>query len=297
MKNTLVILSGSPRGGDIAWKSMNKNLLSPLNADLALSYGNKFSISDYLESIATFNWIFEEPENWRDYLEKYYSPDLPNFFLEGLENGLGGIDGLKGSGAITFALKDILFQNHISKILEYDHVIYTRFDHFYFTKISHQLEEKIYIPEGEDYFGINERHAIIPNSAVYRYFSICEYIEMEYSNRKYEFLNTESVYNEHIKSLQKDYEIVRTRRHMACVAQEEDQTRWRKAEFNFFLKKNLKLKYPNEFMQSISNLIKYEHSLFEYIINFASIMQYSYLKIKIKAGIVKREIFKNETKN
>ena len=82
---------------------MVENLMKPLDADLALSYGSSFPPPKYLCKIAKYNWVFEEPENWRHYLTKYYSDELPNFFIKGEENGLAGIDGLKGSGAIVFS--------------------------------------------------------------------------------------------------------------------------------------------------------------------------------------------------
>ena len=221
---------------------MVSNLKNPLDADLALSYGNKYEVPNYLKKISKYDWGFEEPDNWREYFEKYYSSKSINFFIKGVENGLAGIDGLKGSGAIIFGLIDVLYQNHLEKIMEYDYIIYTRFDQYYFMPLSHKLDDRIYIPEGEDYFGVNDRFIVLPQKSANKYFSICKFIEKDYSERTYEFLNTNSVYYQHIKFLENNFQVIRSSRTMATVATNIDETRWRKAEFNFFLRKNLKLK-------------------------------------------------------
>jgi hypothetical protein len=172
LKNTLIILSGSPRGGIVTWKSMVKNLKEPLNADVALLYGDTFELSTYLADIAKYNWKFIEPVNWRNYLLENYSDELPKFFLRGVENGLAGIDGYKGSGAIIFSLMDILYQNHLDVLLEYKQIIYTRFDQYYFMPYMQEHSNKILIPEGEDYFGINDRFVVLPRSAIKKFFGI-----------------------------------------------------------------------------------------------------------------------------
>ena len=292
MKKNLIILSGSPRGGEITWKKMVENLMKPLDADLALSYGNSFPPPKYLSKIAKYNWVFEEPENWRHYLTKYYSDELPKFFIKGKENGLAGIDGLKGSGAIVFSLIDILYQNHLENLLQYDHLIYTRFDQYYFIPYDTPLDNTIHIPEGEDYFGINDRFIVLPNKAIKDFFSICQFIETDYSKKDYEFLNTNSVFNEHIKHLSKEFEVIRTNRTMATVATDNDHTRWREAEVNFFLRKDLKLKYPGEFMQSLKYLIESPKPFKVYIQNIPSILQYFYLSMRIKLGPYKKKYLK-----
>ena len=290
LKDNLIILSGSPRGGDLTWKSMIKNLKSPLNADLAVSYGNKFHISEYLSSHIDYDWIFTEPKNWREYLEQYYSENLINFFIKGVENGLAGIDGLKGSGAIVFSLIDLVYRDHYETINKYENVIYTRFDQFYFMELDYNLENKIYIPEGEDYFGINDRFIIIPNKAYEDFFSICTYIENVYSKKDYEFLNTNSVLNEHIKFLSEKFEIVRTKRNMVTVATSEDETRWRTPEYKLFFKKDLMIKYPGEFMSTMKNLIQHSYSPKSYVYNIPSLIQYFYLNLRIKLGQIKKRM-------
>ncbi len=293
MKKNLIILSGSPRGGEITWKSIKSNLIDPLNADLAVSYGDNYVLPDYLKSLIQYDWKFEEKENWRDYIEQFYSPKLGDFFVKGVEYGLAGIDGLKGSGAIVFSLIDIIYQYHLDIVLNYQNIIYTRFDQFQFMPLDHKLDENIYIPEGEDYFGINDRFIALPNKAVTEYFSICKYIETTYSLKDYEFLNTNCVYAEHIKFLENSFTVIRSRRTMATTATSKDQTRWRKAEFNFLMKNDLKLKYPDEFMKSIKFLLEKPRPLSIYIKNLISIIQYFIIKLKMILGNLKRKINKS----
>ena len=40
-KNYLVVLAGSPRGGEKTWESLYKYVLNPLNADLAICWSDK----------------------------------------------------------------------------------------------------------------------------------------------------------------------------------------------------------------------------------------------------------------
>ena len=77
---------------------------------------------------------------------------------------------------------------------------------------------------------------------------------------------------------------------MATTATGKDQTRWRKAEFNFLMKNDLKLKYPDEFMKSIKFLLEKPRPLSIYIKNLISIIQYFIIKLKMIFGNLKRKI-------
>ena len=75
----------------------------------------------------------------------------------------GGIDKNTGSGAIVSGLKDIVLRNHLEILKKYEYIIHTRFDQMY-TDIHPSFEgDNIWIPEGEDYFGVCDRHAIFPS--------------------------------------------------------------------------------------------------------------------------------------
>ena len=53
---------------------------------------------------------------------------------------------------------------------------HSRFDQFYTDYHPKFKGNKIWIPEGEDYFGICDRHAIISNKFVEKYFSIGKFL-------------------------------------------------------------------------------------------------------------------------
>ena len=65
MKNYLVVLTGLPRGGEKTWTTLKKNVLEPLDADLAICTENNidkstnlYSMADYLCIINLMNKMF-----------------------------------------------------------------------------------------------------------------------------------------------------------------------------------------------------------------------------------------------
>ena len=75
--------------------------------------------------------------------------------------------------------------------------MYTRFDQKYTDFHPFGLEDKILIPEGEDYFGICDRHAMFPSKFSKQFLSICEFIDngeilndIKFNNCETTFKNT-----------------------------------------------------------------------------------------------------------
>ena len=178
MKDYLILLSGSPRGGLTTWKSLIKYVKNPLNADLALLYGDIFDIPQFLLEHAKYNWKFKEPKNWRHfYEENFENSNALNLLIKGKELGMaGGIDQYSGSGAIVSGFKIIIKNNYMNEVSNYKYVVHSRFDQFYTDYHPKFKGNKIWIPEGEDYFGICDRHAIISNKFVEKYFSIGKFL-------------------------------------------------------------------------------------------------------------------------
>jgi len=100
----LTILSGNPRGGEATWNSLYKNVLEPLNSDLAICTGSKWIINQSFLKVAKFKWIFEEPSNWEQYYESNFDGKWKEYFFKGIDTGL------YSSGMIHFALKDIILK-------------------------------------------------------------------------------------------------------------------------------------------------------------------------------------------
>jgi hypothetical protein len=168
MIKTLVILLGNPRGGEKTWNSMYENLLEPYDADLAICFGYNENKKESLYTKSKYVWEVPEYDEWADYyVENFGNGGIWKkvFALAG-DNGFSGLYGSKGSSAITFALRDWILKNKGDVLLNYDRIIITRSDYFYYKK--HPLLDNNYfwIPFGEGYGGITDRHHIFPSSDV-----------------------------------------------------------------------------------------------------------------------------------
>ena len=141
----LVILAGSPRGGEKTWDSLDKYVLKHLNADLAICSDIDFT-SSKLTNLAKYIWKIEKYGDFKEYYKKNFKGNWEEYFKLGLNTGL------YNSGLIHFAFKDIVRQNYNHIIKKYDYVIYSRFDQFYTDYHPKLSGDKIWIPEGEDYF-------------------------------------------------------------------------------------------------------------------------------------------------
>ena len=82
----------------------------------------------------------------------------------------GGV--LKGSGALIMLLRDMLLEK-LTILKKYDKIIITRFDHLYF--YDHpplSSDDVIEVPVGEDWWGITDRHHVVPVSKIETYLCI-----------------------------------------------------------------------------------------------------------------------------
>jgi len=249
-KNNLVILAGIPRGGEESWKSIDHYLIKSHNADLAILTEEKY-LSKYTLNNAKYIWSFKSYDNW----EKYYINKNLNNALKYLQKGKE--TGLYNSGIIVFALKDIVRDNYIEILYEYDQIFFTRFDQ-YFADVNPILDNKnIWFVEGEDYGGINDRHFAFPSKYSKQILGICEYINSKDAlNNLPLFPNCESVWLEHLKDQNLEQFIKRFERTQFTVSKRGDFTRWRIAKYNLIFHKDLKIKYPTEFITTMKNLLK-----------------------------------------
>lgn len=279
MNKTLTILAGHPRGGEQTWNSLYKNVLTPLESDLAICTGSKWLNEQSFLDKAQYQWIIEEPENWFDYYEKNFNGSWREYFKQGLDTGL------YNSGSIHFAIKDIILKNHINDIKNYTQIIYTRFDQFYTYEHPKLDNKRIWIPEGEDYFGICDRHAVVPVDDIEKYLDICSFIDSKSAiNRNIEYLNCEVAYKEQLISSGLSNKVARFDRLQFTSAIQGDKTNWRIPKYKVFLYYGLQLKYPQEFIDSIGNYLKC-HSSFDALINLKSLfLYYLYLQLRRKLG-------------
>jgi len=295
----IVVLAGSPRGGKATWNSLIKNVLQPLNADLAICLARESLEETHLKNVAKYIWTFEEPENWKEYYVNNFSgTNWLNYFLLGEENGMaGGIDNYSGSGSIVCALKDIIHKNYIDIIENYDYVIYSRFDQFYTDEHPSFTGDHLWIPEGEDYFGVCDRHIIFPAKYSKTYFGICDYINGEESIKNLpKIVNPEAVFLNYLNHSGLGRKITRINRFNFTSALTSDSTRWRVASYKVYFYKNLMMKYPDEFLLSVKTLID-KYSLIKNItVNKRLMGNYYYLIGRQKIGQILNRIRKIKNK-
>ncbi len=291
MNKFLVILTGSPRGGLKTWNSLFKNIIDPLNADLAICFGNKFLKKDnfFLVQKATFDWTFEEPNNWSTYYQDNYSKKAIDFLISGSDYGMaGGIDDNTGSGAIVSALKDIIYKNHIEIVEDYDFIIHTRADQYYVDNLPEIKDNEILIPRGEDYFGICDRFILFNSKFAKNYFSLCNFLEnAQDKNLSPDFVTPESVLLSHLKNENLYSHVKRIDRINFTVTLKNEHTRWRVAKYNLYLK-NLLIKYPDEFLDSMANLRK-KYGFYKFLLkDIVLALNFYYLILRKVLGKLKK---------
>ncbi len=283
MKDYLVILAGSPRGGESTWKSLYKYVLEHLNADLAICCSDKWNQEISLFKKAKYKWVFPELNN---YLE-YYKENFPNNSIEYLKTGFD--TGLYTSGSVHFVFKDIVLRNYIDILESYKFVIYTRFDQKYTDFHPLGIENKILIPEGEDYFGICDRHAMFPSKFSKQFLSICEFIDTTEILDNHKFNNCETTFKEHLNKVNLIDSVSRYSRRQFTSSLKGEHTNWRVAKYKMYLFKNLMIKYPDEFLSSLNNLINDRGVIYTMMNEFKLLLNYLYLILRIKFGGLKRK--------
>ena len=286
MKKYLIILAGSPRGGSKTWNSLFKYVVNPLQADLAVLTTDNFLSNNILFQKAKYKWIIENPRDFEEYYKENYSGTWKEYFLKGKNTGL------LESGLIHFTFKDIVLKQYLEIVESYDFIIYTRFDQYYVDyhpELNKNINQ-IVIPEGEDYYGICDRHAAFNSELAKEYFSICEFIDSKDTN-KYtnKILNCETAYMNQLQNSKLDSNVVRSSRFQFTSAISGDRTNWRIPKYKILFTNGLFIKYPDEFLDSIKNLMD-RHGLFiSFFKHPIFITYYFYLQTRKFLGM----LFKN----
>jgi hypothetical protein len=265
--STLVCVVGNARGSDVAWESLLNNVIKPLNVDLAILFGAQQSC-DFLEKIATYNWNFDEPQDWGDLFDEICSEhNITNSWRETAQKtsyeGLWGGAMLhehvmKGSGAIAILLRHMLL-SHLDTMLQYDTIILTRSDHLYLAKHHITDRDNIFVPRGEDWWGITDRHYVFPSASCNDVLGVAVWLMKNHSkiteciSRHHNPEQLLKLYFEDIGIYDK---ILRCKRCMVTVATEHDQTRWKRATVPVPGYNNLFLKYPHEYFSYLPSALR-----------------------------------------
>ncbi len=257
MTKKLLVLAGLPRGGEDTWSSIYKFLLERHDADLAICCEKGLLKNTSLVKKADYIWDFEPFEDWSDYYKQNKLEKALNYLSKGKNTGL------ENSGIAVFGLKHMILKNYIDVLNRYDQIYYSRLDQLHIDYHPDLDINYCWFVEGEDYGGINDRHFIFPSNLSKKILNVCEYINSEKALSEIpDFPNCEAVWLKYLESNNIDKKIKRFKRTHFTVSKDGDFTRWRIDRYNLFLFKNLKIKYPSEFLDSSKNLIsKYGLSL------------------------------------
>ena len=180
-RNVLVVVSGQPRGGELAWKSLHKHVLLPYNAHLAtyLTPISDDTDQTLLERMAQYTWRLPEPINgdygtWvdeaADVCPHTDGGEWPQVCDYNTSNPIWG-GGLKKCPKHASKAGVLLgYRWHIhQKILalnlhlQYDYIIYTRADYLYLcdhTSPASLAGSQVWVPFGEEYGGYTDRHVV-----------------------------------------------------------------------------------------------------------------------------------------
>lgn len=169
---TLVLLTGTVRGGEPTWNSLYKHLLDYNSADLAMVIQQSNDHSSSLYDRARYIWEIPNFNDWADAFDLIpgIAKDWRNRTLpyNGGDYGIlfGGAAGRNATGAVVmmnrwFAANAIRAHGLQDK---YDRFVVTRTDHFYAcdTKLHSLRLRSIWIPHGENHRGLNDRWFLCP---------------------------------------------------------------------------------------------------------------------------------------
>lgn len=265
---TLVIVMGNCRGGEQAWRSLDRHVLKPYRADLALVVSEEDTPNSLFHK-AKYIYKVREYNDWGDVFdridtEENLASDWRQWMIHEsvLNSGLfGGIHHkgqlLKGSGAIIFAyryfVKKLIVHHNLTA--KYDQFIITRSDHFY--ECDHEFldtskSRHVYVPHGEEYGGVTDRHILIGRDDVLASLDVVKYC---LSNRKlleqHPGLNPERLLLLYYKDIRLYPKIIKFDRSFYTVKQSEDSTRWASGNQQHpGNRQGLFLKYADEYKQT-----------------------------------------------
>jgi len=286
LKDYLVVLAGSPRGGEETWKSLYKYVINHLDADLAICCSDKWNQNISLFERAKYKWIFPEMDDYFEYYEKFFNGTWKEYFNTGKDTGL------LSSGSVHFVFKDMVLKKYLPILKQYKYIIYSRFDQKHSNFHPHGEEEKILIPEGEDYFGVCDRHAMFPSKFSEQFLGICQFInDSKNLDISQEFNNCETTFKMHLEKSGLIHNLSRYKRSQFTTSLKGEHTNWRVAKYNLYFYKNLMIKYPDEFLDSISNLIIEKGFLYLIFNEYRLLINYVYLNLRKTLGDYKRKLW------
>jgi len=254
-KSTLVILSGSVRGGEKTWESLYRNLIDVYKADIALAVGESTDKTSSLYTKAKYIWELKEyGDDWSTYyIENGLSSSLNSMMKSAPHIGLASpLPGRMGIGLLVQAFKHFVLNNYLPILEKYDRVVWSRTDQYFFKPHPILSLNHLWIPEGQDWGGVCDRFSMFPSKESKRFLSVVETIENN-PNLIEEHTNPESLMLSHFRKNGLSKSIKRYGRVQATVCVDSDKSRWRGPAtwVTHPEHSDLKLKYPEEYFDNI----------------------------------------------
>ena len=253
---TLVIIMGTLRGGELAWSSFYKNMIQPNNADLALMIPKNISRSlSSLFNHSKYIWTHDEYEDWGVAIDEAIGGNGEWRKMAAFYNSTGLFGGTKeggkGSGAIVllirFYIRQILIRDNL--LNKYDRFVLTRSDHYY--SCIHDLDELdpqyLWVPNGEDYSGITDRHVVMNRKQVLKVLNILPPIILKPKQYMYKVLNPEILIKQRWIEEGLWSSVRRFDRMMFTCAVPGDISRWKSHSNSVLTSEGVYLKYKHEY--------------------------------------------------
>lgn len=265
LKNrTLVIVMGNLRGGEKAWESLYKNVLDVNSADLALMIGKTNHTGSSMFQRAKNIWEFDEYDDWADAVDLIDGPGWRNSVPKltyRWSSILGGVKMFRyqGSGAVIFMIRWFLAQEIMRRNItrQYDRFVVTRSDHFYACEhdLSKLNPDSIWIPEGQTYGGVTDRHVVVNAKDLLPVLDILPNV-LRKPNWYARLLglpsgNPEKLIKRRWHDMGLMPRVERFERIMFTCGANGDPTRWRKMSEKM-VEEGVYLKYPKEYNASLA---------------------------------------------
>ena len=273
-KRTLVCVIAETRAHKITWPSFKQNLLNELNADLALciSTPDGYDYENPFWQEAKYKWTVPEYDDWGQAFDLAQSQIMQRCGIEEKmdwrklllikDQWLGGIEGENkhpGSAAILIYFRWHLLAGLIDDgiINKYDRFIITRSDFLWESPHPPLVlldKSKIWVPDGEAYYGITDRHAVLSPEHLVPYLNLIELIVC-WTDNLYKLMEGDSVWNLeqyiHFVLLNRGYgdSIKYFPYCMYSVREREGTTRWKKGTWSEEL--GYYIKYSSEYASAL----------------------------------------------
>lgn len=266
---TLVIVICQTRAHKTVWNSFQQNVLNTLGADLALCV-SKSSESDSFREHAKYIWEYDDFSNWADAFDMVHNElggTQPWRQVLDVDVGrdsclFGGIRHRNtiGSGAVLLYYRWRALENirRLGLTAEYDWFIVTRSDYMYpvpHVPLDMLSQDSVWIPDGEKYGGVTDRHLICPSVFIERSIDMLRYILLHPNDMLVEYkrwLNGKGANPETFIAfyLQRQQVPVRFVPYFMYTIRELDEnpnlTQYGRAGHARYLSTNYGIKYPDE---------------------------------------------------